>query len=246
MTRSWTGIGLFALAALGGTASGDIVDLVNNQFGFINTARFERADFRPAGTGFINSFVRISGNTAVVQGYNTSGRPVGFNENNSPQFTRDITFGMVPQIVVDNVTYLEFFLDINQQSANPLLSLDDVQIYTSSTPGQNTTNLASLGTLVYEMDARADNWVNMDYNLNSGGGQGDMRMLVPASLFGNTAGNTFLYLYSRFGENHSNNDGFEEWAIREGSPIIPLPPAALIGCVGLLSAGIARRVVRPR
>ncbi len=243
--KSWFAIGLSTLAAFAGSAAADVVDLTANTFGVLNGARFERADFRPAGSGYINSFVRVSSNKPIVQGYNTSGRPVAFDENTSPTFTRNITFGMIPQIVIDDVAYAEFFLDINQQSSSPFLSLDEVQIYTSNSQSLTTSNLASLGALVYDMDLPGDNHVKLDYNLNSGSGQGDMRLLVPAAAFGAAGPNTFVYLYSLFGENFENNDGYEEWAVREGMPIIPLPPAVLIGGVGLLGAGIARRFIRP-
>ena len=123
--------------------------------------------------------------------------------------------------------------------------MDEVQIYTSNSQSLTTSNLASLGALVYDMDLPGDNHVKLDYNLNSGSGQGDMRLLVPAAAFGAAGPNTFVYLYSLFGENFENNDGYEEWAVREGMPIIPLPPAVLIGGVGLLGAGIARRFIRP-
>jgi len=241
MTRSWHVVGLLTLAGAS-VAQADLLDLSLDTFGSLNGARFERADFRPAGSGVLQSFVRISAaNQNVVQGYNTSGRPLQFDENTSATFTHDLTFGEVPQLVVDGVTYLEFMLDINQNNNNPLLSLDDVEIYTSATGGQNTSNVASLGALVYSMDAGGDNFVRLDYNLNSGSGQGDMRMLVPLSAFGGAGAGTFIYLYSRFGENNANNDGYEEWAVFGEGTIIPLPPAAMAGMVGLAAAGFARR-----
>lgn len=244
MAKSWAGIGLSTLAAFAASAAADVVDLTANTFGVLNGARFERADFRPAGSGFINSFVRVSSNKPIVQGYNTSGRPVAFDENTSPTFTRNITFGMIPQVVVEGVTYAEFFLDINQQSTNPFLSLDEVQIYTSAAGSQTTSTLTNLGSLVYDMDLPGDNHVKIDYNLNSGSGQGDLRLLVPAAAFGAAGPNTFVYLYSLFGENFENNDGYEEWAVREGMPIIPLPPSAVLGGIGLVGAAVARRSFR--
>jgi hypothetical protein len=239
MRNAWTAIGLLTLS--GTAASGAIIDLTTGQFGTANGARFERADFRPAGTGVINSFVRISANEAVVRGYNTSGRPLAFHENTSPQFTRDLTFGAVPTIKVDGVVYKEFMLDINQQAAEPLLSLDQVQIYASETGGQTTSNVSSLGALVFDIDAGGDNWVKLDYNLGTGSGQGDMRLLVPVSAFGTATAGTFIYLYSVFGENHANNDGYEEWAVFDSS-VVPLPPAVFVGLSGLFMAGIVRRL----
>jgi hypothetical protein len=221
-----------------------VVDLTTNITGSLNGALFQRADFRPAGTGFINSFVRVSTNQNIEQGYNTSGRPVAFDENTSPNFTRNIRYGDVPTVVSGGVSYKEFMLDINQENSSPLLSLDKIQIYTGGTGSQTTSTLSSLGTLRYDLDSGGDNYVKLDYSLNSGSGQGDMFLLVPLSAFGSASAADFLYLYSEFGEHNANNDGYEEWAIREAGPIVPLPPAALAGLLGLGVVGAARKLRR--
>jgi hypothetical protein len=238
-----------ALAVAAGAASGNIVDLTVNQTGTINGALFERTDFRPAGTGFINSFVRIQ-NTGVEEGYNTSGRPVAFDELTDPNFTRNITVGDVPIVNIMGMDYYEFRLDINEPVGGGmnLLSLDMLQVYTSGTGSQTTSNVSSLGMLQYDLDEFKDSHVLLDYNLNSGSGQGDMLFLLPTSALGGVAGTDFLYLYSKFGVTASAEAeaGFEEWSIREGQPIIPLPPAALIGGLGLLTAGFVRQVRKHR
>jgi hypothetical protein len=148
--------GLWVALALAGGAAGAsaaIVDLSQNQTGTLNGALFQRADFRPAGTGFIDSFVRIQTNDPVEQGYNTSGRPLAFDENNSPNFTRNLTFGEVPTVTVNGTAYKEFLLDINQTNSSPLLSLDQLKIFTSAIGSQTTTDVNSLGTLRYDLDA---------------------------------------------------------------------------------------------
>jgi hypothetical protein len=66
------------------------------------------------------------------------------------------------------------------------------------------------------MDAGGDNWVLLDYRLNSGSGSGDMLMYVPDALF---AGAAYVYLYSRFGEHFAGDAGFQEWAAGEGSAV---------------------------
>ena len=233
-----TVIGVAALACVAGGANATIVDLTTSgSSGVINGARFETADFRSAGTGVIQSFVRVQRN-GTEQGYNTSGRPVAFDEHTDPNFTHNLTFGDIPNRVIAGVTYKEFILDINQTSPNSLLSLDKVQVYTSAVGSQTTSTVSSLGALVYDMDAGSDSWVKLDYNLASGSGQGDMRMFVPLSAFGGASASTFVYLYSFFGTNFATNDGFEEWAVQTpDAAVVPLPTSAAAG--GALLLGLA-------
>ncbi len=233
--------GFVALAGLAGAANATVVDLTTSgSSGVINGARFETLDFRSAGTGVIQSFVRMQRN-GTEQGYNTSGRPVAFDEKTDPNYTRNLTLGDVPTRIINGVAYKEFICDINQVSSSPLLSLDEIKIYTSNLGSQTTTNVDSLGTLRYDMDAGADSYVKMDYNLASGSGEGDIRMFVPLSAFGNATGNQYVYLYSFFGSNYACNDGFEEWAVQSPNDIVPLPTAALAGGLGLLSLAALRR-----
>jgi MYXO-CTERM domain-containing protein len=238
-------VGGSAIMLVAATGRAVIVDLAVNNSGTINGSLFERSDFRSAGTGVINSFVRISSNNATEQGYNTSGRPVAFDENTSPNFTRDVQLSDLPSRTVGGTNYFEFLLDINQQGANPLLSLDAVQIYTSGAGSQTTSNVASLGTLRYNMDGAGDSFVRMNYNLFSGSGQGDMRMLVPTSLFAGVPQSAYIYLFSRFGDNNANNDGYEEWNLQGGGATqIPLPAAGAMGLAGLVGLVVRRRRTR--
>ena len=63
-------------------------------------------------------------------------------------------------------------------------------------------------------------------------------MLIPESAFAGFGSGTFVYLYSRFGDNFGAQGGFEEWAV--GDAIIPVPPAAWIGGLCLVGIGAAR------
>ena len=80
-----------------------------------NGAILQQTDAQPTGTGNIRSFVRIQGLCGVEQGYNTDARPLQFNEKKSPQFTRSLTLGDVPIVVVNGTAYREFLLDINER-----------------------------------------------------------------------------------------------------------------------------------
>jgi hypothetical protein len=124
-------------------------------------------------------------------------------------------------VMVGNTSYFKLLLDINQTSSHPLLSLDQLQFYTSPTGSQTTTNISSLGTLRYSfspVDA-----VYLDASRNRGGsGIGDMFAFIPTSAFAGTPSSDFIYMYCHFGSTYSSNDGFEEWA----TVVAPVPEAS--------------------
>ena len=198
--------------------------------GTINGAIFQRDITIPSGSGVLHPIVRIQA-PGTEQGYNTSGRPVPFDEKTDPNFTLDLQLYEMP--VVGG--YYEFILDINEPGTGPenLLSLDAVQIYTSPIGSQTTTNVSSLGTLRYDLDAGEDNHVFLDY-LIGGSGQTDMRAKIPVSNFAGVDPNDYVYLYSHFGEEEfreagarSSESGYEEWAV------VPEP-----GSLGLVLTGL--------
>jgi hypothetical protein len=182
-----------------------------------NDAVFVQTPTQPTGTGFIRSFARLQGrgNQAMVQGYNTDARPLQYDENNSPQFTRGLPLSEVPRVTVGGVYYRQFLLDINQKSSQPYLSLDELRIYTGGAgnlkgydPAAKTlTGLSA----VYDLDAGGDKYVKLDARLTHGSGSGDMYLYVPDALF--TGGGNYVYLYSKFGDTVASNGGFEEWAV---------------------------------
>ena len=217
----------------GGTATNL---LAANSTATVNGAILTNTDNQATGSGVIDSFVRVSGNDDCLQGYNTDARPLQFDENSSPIFTHDLPLSAVPIVTIGGVQYREFLLDINQTGEDPLLSLNEVEIYL-----HNTDNLSSLAGLtpIWELDGAGNVIVNLDYNLNSGSGSGDLFLYVPDSLF---TGGTFVTLFSQFGDGNNNNDGFEEWAVRTATPVNVAEPGilALLG-IALLALGGTRR-----
>ena len=177
--------------------------------GEINGAIFRQFSPQPTGTGFIDSFVRLQAKgagTQSEQGFNTDARPLQFDENKSPQFTRSLLLSNVPLVDIGGVKYREFLLDINQKASQPFLSLDQLRVYTGS-----AGDLSQLpGAAVYDLDAGGDNWVKLNSQFSHGSGSGDMLFYVPDSAF--TGGGQYVYLYSKFGENFMANAGFDEWA----------------------------------
>jgi len=212
--------------------------------GTINGALFQQGAVL-SGSGVFPAFVQVAGGGSppVHDAYNTTVNNVLFN-GSSDTFNYAITLG---DVGTDSTgTYYQFFLDINESNndIDKWLSLDQLQIYTSTVPNQSTTNVSSLGTLRYDMGA--GNGVYLNYDLEAGSGDADMMLLVPISNFGADPSSIYVYLYSQFGVlglnpagapctnpaadggcNYGNSDGFEEWALGQ----VRVPPPPCDGCV---------------
>ncbi|NLZ03831.1 MAG: hypothetical protein GXY19_01495 [Phycisphaerae bacterium] len=215
----------------------------------INDAYFVQGSFAPAGSGKIESFVRIDGGLKE-QGYNTDARRNGkteFDEKTDEKFTRSLRLTDVPVVTLDGFDYREFLLDINEakgpeKGEKSLLSLDKIEIYLADTGDR--WGYPELGTKVFDLDGSGDNWIKLDAAVSQGPGSGsaDMLAYIPNTRF---SGGDFVYLYSKFGENYKNDGGYEEWSVRqvETPPAVhaPAPGAALLSGIGLSLAGWFRR-----
>jgi hypothetical protein len=186
----------------------------------LSGALYLQRQIAPAGSGVLNSFVRINpgGSQDFEQGYNTDARPLQYDENNSATLTRSLTLSAVPVVNIPGgicaAGCREFILDINQQNSDALLTLNRVvvSLWTSGNlldatvaPGARLgASAAALfpeaDTIVY--DSGAGNQIQLNYALEAGSGQGDMYLYIPVALFAGT--NQFVYLYSEFGA--LNND----------------------------------------
>ena len=158
----------------------------------------------------IDPFVRINpgGGDNCEHGFNTSHRKLEFDENNSATFTHDLALADVPVVSKGGTDYYQFLLDINQNNkgeTDHFLSLNKIEIYSSGFAGASGYP-GGLGALQWSLDGAGPAWVWLDYALNSGSGSGDMFLYVPKSVLSGT----YIYFYSRFGEDYNANDGFEE------------------------------------
>ena len=267
------------VAGLLGTAEAKIVNLADatidgvagGDTGTINGGTFTFNNVGVSGTGTYIAFVRVQAN-GMEEGYNTSERGVAYDENTSPSFTHDLTLGEVAVVDLAGVPNLEFSLDVNEvaSNGNEYISLDRLEVwvgpnsFVGSGGAPLISEFAGLGlTQIYDMDGApdGDSAVYLDYNKgSSGSGQPDMFFHLPvSSLPAGVTGDTFVYLYSKFGESGDKpvvgdldgdtvahldtGDGFEEWAQRQGVStfVVPVPAAAWMGLPVLAGIAIAKR-----
>jgi hypothetical protein len=248
---------LIAAAAFAGSsvAQATVVDLINNDQGTITnaygTAIFQFTQPQPTGTGVIQPFLRVQASPSE-QGYNTSGG-TPFDDKAGP-WTHDIQFSDLQStaVNVNGTTYFKILVDLNEPNGSKsTISLDHLSFYTSATGSATTTNISSLGTLRYDLDAGGDNQVLFDAARNHGSGSGDAYLYIPASAFAGTNPNDFVYMYVAFGaaDTMTNPDGtaggFEEFTLVQN--LTPVPEmSALFPIVGLLVAVGSTHVLRRR
>jgi hypothetical protein len=226
------------LALLPDTAKAQVVDLTGgpNDSGSINGALFFASDQQPAGTGFIDSFLRVQ-NKGFEHGYNTDGG-FPFDDKHPHNFQHSIPLAGLAQFNLNGIEYYKFMLDSNQNGPSAhQFSLDRLQLYTSNNPAQTTTNFSAdsnglrtlpLGHLAYTMNNN-DGTGGYVVMTATGSGKFDAKVYVPVSDFNQS--DKYVYLYMAGGDHIRATSGFEEWA----AAIVPEPSTwtLMLGGVGL-------------
>lgn len=241
----FTGFVVLAVLSAASSLPAAVIDLTTlGAEGTVNGAIFRQGS-QGAGTGVLNSFVRLQnqGNTDISRGYNTDG--VREFDTLGGAFTRSVLVSSLQPVTIDSTTYFQFVLDINepQGGGQASLSLYELEVYTGT--AGNLTGYPTFGgnaTLVYDLDAGEDSRVELLSTLSTGSGTSDAYFYLPTSVVTAT-GQPYLYLYSAFGIPNAAEGGFEEWAALEGSTSeVPEPSTWLLVGIGtLLSACRLRR-----
>jgi len=229
--------------------SATIIDLTTSPdaSGEIDGALFFATQQQPAGTGYIDPFLRIQQKT-FEQGYNTDGG-FPFDDKSPHNYQHSLYIPDLTATIYNGTPYLVFMLDSNQSGnaySEHMISLDCLQLFTSNDPNQTTESftsngiLALNGTLIYNLDATMDSAV---LATAKGSGKADLFLYIPVSLV--QTGELYLYLYSCFGNTIISDGGFEEWVFIPGTAPIP-ETATLFPVIGLLAAVLSTRVLRRR
>jgi hypothetical protein len=228
-------------------AHATIVDLTTsaNASGQIGDALFFATDQQPAGTGFIDPFLRVQA-SPTEQGYNTDGG-FPFNDKNPDNFQHSIQLSSLAQFNISGTEYFKFMLDANQSGAsNHTFTLTQLQFYTSNNPAQMTTafnadGTLSLGKLAYNMNLGGGS-ANSVITTATGSGKYDAIVYVPVSDF--TQSDKYMYLYFA----GQGNGGFEEWTAATAVAPVPevTPGSVIFGFLGLVVAATSRRALMGR
>jgi len=226
------------------SAHATVVDLTTSlsASGTINGALFSASDQQPAGTGFIDSFLRVQA-SPTEQGYNTDGG-FPFDDKNPHNFQHSVLLSSLSEFNISGTEYFKFMLDANQSSgSNHTFTMTQLQFYTSNNGAQTTTSFNAdgtlpLGHLAYNMNVGGGT-ANSVITTATGSGKYDAIVYVPVSDFNLSDKYVILYFAGQ------GNGGFEEWTA--ATNVAPIPEAsAFFPVIGLLAAAFSTQFVRRR
>jgi hypothetical protein len=218
----------------------------------LNGAVFGVLDIKAAGSGHVDSFLRIQEDTEE-SGYNSDTSDSGFPDFNQKtgSFTHSITLGSIGTHILDSTNYLWFVIDLNEPNNQdePLINLTELKILVGPDPdvfldgdeSKLVTNPVGGPTwdLVYDLDSNEDNTAILA-DMFSGSGTTDISLSIAASNFAGQGAGEYLYLWAKFTDSAG---GFEEFIARtpgsgEGpipGPGIPEPSSFLLAVLGSIA-----------
>ena len=178
---------------------------------FKQTAAVQTSDF--------DTFLQLK-NAGTEEGYNTDARPFQLNQVGDLTVTRSLKLADVPVVNIGGTNYRQFFLDVNETTKNPQITLEELRVYVAEAgnlTGYNTKtkSLSGLGP-IWDMDGAGNVSVKINAQLNAGTGMGDAYVYIPSSFFGSS---TYVYLYSKLGGKIKSDNGGESWGV-----LAPPPP----------------------
>src|SRR5947209_12342926 len=176
-----------AVVAFATVANATVVDLSQSlsSNGTINGALFYATDQQPAGTGFIDPFLRVQA-SPTEQGYNTDGG-FPFDDKNPHNFQHSVLLSSLMQFNVSGTEYFKFMLDVNQTGgSNHTFTMTQLQIYTANSGlllpmSLNSDGTIALGNLAYNMNSGGA--TNTVITTATGSGKYDAIVYIPVSLF---------------------------------------------------------------
>lgn len=184
------------------------LDLTEVSSGSINGAIYSKVNSEgTTGSGSFSEFVSVQSND-IEAGYNSSGAQQldavsGYN----------VLFSDLVLKTIGGTDYYEFVLNIREPNDQPIVIIDQLRIYTSSTGSQTTTDVTDpspLGVLRYDQGSGNEVYVDQSSTTTSA----DMFFYVPASNFAGVSGTDYVYLYSQF---YSGGGDAESWALDDAS-----------------------------
>lgn len=188
-----------------------------------------------SGSGTFGSYLKILGNTPVIEGLSTSDNGTLFADTQAVP-TQALSMLSLPGAEVTFVgggptTYYAFALDLNEpNNGDSFLSVDTVKIYSHPNPNRLAPDPATFTgatggapTLVWDMDGAGPVAILTDVSL-AGSGDPDIVFAVPTSLFASIPSSDYLFIqYAEGtfgvsgGKDFGNAGGFEEFGLQSGS-----------------------------